>query len=212
MSTYFIGDTQRTYDETEAFVRHANGRDDIDFVIHGGNYTEFGMTKERATAKPIIIQFIIGEGIQQAIRIIDVRRRPSEVVAVILSAQSLNHLFPGISQLLSHIINIARHLRQHLPLGNATDGCIRLIHTDILDIVQLAEDTELRELGNTRQEDEAQVGIASLQRRIEIAHRVAQSLQLPFLMYHVEQRIYQPYLPTQKSLHFLAHYRQKNTA
>ena len=46
MSTYFIGDTQRTYDETEAFVYHANGRDDIDFVIHGGDYTEFGMTKE----------------------------------------------------------------------------------------------------------------------------------------------------------------------
>ena len=42
MSTYFIGDTQRTYDETEAFVHHANGRDDIDFVIHGGDYTEFG--------------------------------------------------------------------------------------------------------------------------------------------------------------------------
>ena len=50
MSTYFIGDTQRTYDETEAFVHHANGRDDIDFVIHGGDYTEFGMTKEFAWA------------------------------------------------------------------------------------------------------------------------------------------------------------------
>lgn len=42
----FIGDTQRAYDETEAFVKQANERDDIDFVIHGGDYTEFGMTKE----------------------------------------------------------------------------------------------------------------------------------------------------------------------
>ena len=42
----FIGDTQRAYDEMEAFVSQANGRNDIDFVIHGGDYTEFGMTKE----------------------------------------------------------------------------------------------------------------------------------------------------------------------
>ena len=42
----FIGDTQRAHDETEAFVRHANGRDDIDFVIHGGDMTDFGGTRE----------------------------------------------------------------------------------------------------------------------------------------------------------------------
>ena len=110
------------------------------------------------------------------------------MVAIIFSAQFLNHLFPGISQLLSHIINIARHLRQHLLLRNTTDGSIRIIHTDILDIVQLTKDTELRELGDARQEDEAQVGIAGLQWRVEVAHRVAQALQFPLLVHHVEQR------------------------
>lgn len=42
----FMGDTQRSYDETEAFVKDVNKRTDIDFVIHGGDVSDFGMSKE----------------------------------------------------------------------------------------------------------------------------------------------------------------------
>ena len=42
----FISDTQDAYDETEDFVRHANKLKGIDFIIHGGDYTEFGLKKE----------------------------------------------------------------------------------------------------------------------------------------------------------------------
>lgn len=42
----FLGDTQRWYDETEDFVKNLNERDDIDFVIHGGDVSDFGLTKE----------------------------------------------------------------------------------------------------------------------------------------------------------------------
>lgn len=42
----FMGDTQRFYDETAAFVREINQQEDIDFVIHGGDITDFGMSKE----------------------------------------------------------------------------------------------------------------------------------------------------------------------
>ena len=41
-----MGDTQRWYDETEDFVNHVNQRNDIDFVIHGGDISDFGMKKE----------------------------------------------------------------------------------------------------------------------------------------------------------------------
>jgi hypothetical protein len=41
-----IGDTQRHYDETEDFVDVINQRNDIDFVIHGGDITDFGLSKE----------------------------------------------------------------------------------------------------------------------------------------------------------------------
>ena len=41
-----MGDSQRWYDETEDFVKHVNLRTDIDFVIHGGDVSDFGLTKE----------------------------------------------------------------------------------------------------------------------------------------------------------------------
>jgi hypothetical protein len=42
----FTGDTQRKYDDTEDFVKSINKRADIDFVLHGGDVTDFGLTKE----------------------------------------------------------------------------------------------------------------------------------------------------------------------
>jgi len=41
-----MGDSQRWYDETEDFVKHVNQRTDIDFVIHGGDLSDFGVTDE----------------------------------------------------------------------------------------------------------------------------------------------------------------------
>lgn len=36
-----MGDSQRWYDETEDFVKALNKRDDVDFVIHGGDISDF---------------------------------------------------------------------------------------------------------------------------------------------------------------------------
>lgn len=41
-----ISDTQRWYDETEDAVKALNKRNDIDFVIHAGDVSDFGLTKE----------------------------------------------------------------------------------------------------------------------------------------------------------------------
>ncbi len=41
-----ISDTQRWYDETADAVANINARGDIDFVIHCGDQTDFGVTKE----------------------------------------------------------------------------------------------------------------------------------------------------------------------
>lgn len=42
----FISDTQRWYDDTKDVVKHINDRNDIDFVLHGGDVADFGLTKE----------------------------------------------------------------------------------------------------------------------------------------------------------------------
>jgi predicted phosphodiesterase len=41
-----ISDTQGWYDETEEVVNAINKRKDIDFVIHGGDQSDYGVTKE----------------------------------------------------------------------------------------------------------------------------------------------------------------------
>lgn len=41
-----ISDTQRHYDETTDVVAAINARGDVDFVIHGGDLSDFGATKE----------------------------------------------------------------------------------------------------------------------------------------------------------------------
>lgn len=50
----FITDTQRWYDETEDVVQAINKRTDIDFVIHGGDLTDFGATKELLWQRDIL--------------------------------------------------------------------------------------------------------------------------------------------------------------
>lgn len=49
-----MGDTQRRYDDTEDFVRNVNSRNDIDFVIHGGDVSDFGLTREFIWARDIM--------------------------------------------------------------------------------------------------------------------------------------------------------------
>ncbi|WP_238354355.1 metallophosphoesterase family protein [Fulvivirga marina] len=41
-----MGDTQRFYDETKAFVKSINQYDSIDFVVHAGDISDFGLVKE----------------------------------------------------------------------------------------------------------------------------------------------------------------------
>lgn len=41
-----MGDTQNRYKETEDFANHINKQNNIDFVIHGGDITEYGMCDE----------------------------------------------------------------------------------------------------------------------------------------------------------------------
>lgn len=56
----FFGDTQRSYDEMSDFVAHINAQaDSIDFLIHGGDYTEFGTTAEYDWTERILRELTI---------------------------------------------------------------------------------------------------------------------------------------------------------
>lgn len=49
-----ISDTQRWYDETRDAVRSINARGDIDFVIHCGDISDFGVTREFEVQRDIL--------------------------------------------------------------------------------------------------------------------------------------------------------------
>ncbi len=51
-----ISDTQRWYDETERMVGDINERDSIDFVIHLGDQSDFGLTKEFVWQRKIMMR------------------------------------------------------------------------------------------------------------------------------------------------------------
>lgn len=48
------GDTQGWYDETSDMVDDINGRGDIDFVIHGGDLSNYGVTREFVLQRDIL--------------------------------------------------------------------------------------------------------------------------------------------------------------
>lgn len=49
-----ISDSQRWYDELDDFVDFANKRNDLDFIIHAGDLTDFGVTKEFLLQRDIL--------------------------------------------------------------------------------------------------------------------------------------------------------------
>ena len=53
----FISDTQRWYDETKDMVADINERNEIDFIIHGGDLSDFGATHEFELQRDIMLGF-----------------------------------------------------------------------------------------------------------------------------------------------------------
>lgn len=53
----FISDTQRWYDETEDMVNDINKRNNVDFVVHGGDLSDFGATHEFELQRDIMLGF-----------------------------------------------------------------------------------------------------------------------------------------------------------
>ena len=74
------------------------------------------------------------------------------------------------------------------PTGDAADAGVWLVHTHILDVVQLAEDAELRELRDARKKHKTEQWLAIFQGTVEIAHRIAQNIEFFLLMSHIQQR------------------------
>ena len=110
------------------------------------------------------------------------------MIAVIESRQLCQAFLIRHAKGFAQGLYIRFHLRSKLCLADAADGRILVEHADIVEFVELAEDAELRKLGDTRDETELQVWVEHFQRTVEVLHDAAKQLQVLFFMHHVQQR------------------------
>ena len=148
----------------------------------------FNEIRRSARREPVVGIVAVLQGIEQAEGIEDVGRRPCEMISVILLLQSSDGFFASYLPSLGEVIEIVGHLRQHLLLGYAAYSGIVGAHGYVLEVVQLAEDAELRKLRYAGEEDKLQIRVTVFQRRIEIAHNIAEHRQCRVFMNNVEQR------------------------
>ena len=85
-------------------------------------------------------------------------------------------------------VDVGRHLTAQLVLRDAADGGEAGVEADVLQVVKLAEDGQLAELGDAGEEDEAQELVACLERCEKFAHDHAELAELLGVVRHVEKR------------------------
>ena len=110
------------------------------------------------------------------------------MIAIIIFLELCNHHFSRISKCVSKHIDVIRHIFQKFFFCDAADSCIFIVHRHICDIVQFTKDANLRELGDTCKENKTQFCLTIFQRTKEVAHDIAQHIQLLFLVSHIQHR------------------------
>lgn len=74
-----------------------------------------------------------------------------------------------------------------LVLCDAADAGVVGLQGDVAQVVELAADGELAELGDTREEYEAQVLVARLERGVELTHHLAKVIEKNLVIDDVER-------------------------
>ena len=94
------------------------------------------------------------------------------MVAVVLLLQCIARPVVGKAILVGERLDFGLHLRQDFFLGNATDGCVLVIHRDGFQVVEFAEYAELAELADAREKYEPENAAQILERTEQFSHLV----------------------------------------
>ena len=92
------------------------------------------------------------------------------MIAVIILLKHPCHLFLAHPIVLRHQFDVLAQGGGEFLLGNAADGSKLWVHRDVGQIVDGAEDAELRELGDSRDEGESPILVTFLDRSVEFLH------------------------------------------
>ena len=92
-----------------------------------------------AATEPVIVELHVAEGIKQAVWVENVGRWPCEMITIVAVCQFCNDFIVGFAFLFCESIDIIAELLREFLFCDATNCGIFLIHTHVLNIVQLAE-------------------------------------------------------------------------
>ena len=138
--------------------------------------------------EPVMVEFAVvhrreqAEGIQNALAVL------REMIAVVMIEELVNDLLMAVVVFLcQHTDSLLEVVFQLLYCYAAHSRILRQ-HRDVVQVIELREDAELRELRDACDEDETEVGIEILQRRIKRLQLRAHLLEVIVVMEHGEQR------------------------
>ncbi len=110
------------------------------------------------------------------------------MIAVVFLLEPCECLVYAEVQTFGKQLHIGQHPRVQLIATDATNGRILVIHGDVEQVVQFAENAQLRELGDAREEHEFEIRVEHLDRVVKVLHCTAQGGQVRLLVHHIKQR------------------------
>ena len=111
------------------------------------------------------------------------------MIAVIINSELLVRLLYRLVICLSKSLNFSVKITMELFLGNAAKVVIAVVHRYVIQVVKVAEHTDLAELGDTCENREPDAGIHTFQRAIETFQRVPVCLLEFIVPYGLKHRL-----------------------
>ena len=99
------------------------------------------------------------ESVEEAERVVYPRGVRAEMVSVIVLLQLCAGLFVGLSVVQREGPDVLIEVPEELGFAHAADVGVLLPHGDVLQVIEVAEDTDLAELRDPREECEADVSV-----------------------------------------------------
>ena len=122
-------------------------------------------------------------------RIIDVGQCFTKMIAVIHLFQFSKHIVVFLSCFFGHLLYVKSQLCGEFFFTDATDAVVFICHRDVVQLVELAENTHLRELRDARDEDELQVVVHLLERAEEVLEPLSRQIRLFLVTYTMQDKV-----------------------
>lgn len=127
----------------------------------------------RAGLEPVAAEFLLGKGVEQAEGVVNPDGVFRKVIAVIAFFQLLAGFLRGDMLCAGDLVDLIFEIAVQLLIRDAADVYVAVVHRDVVQVVKVAEHADFAELGDTRQQGEADVLVHALHHAVKGFQRFA---------------------------------------